>query len=84
LAPFAGTGDTLVKIRLKPIGLIKRFAEEGDMDLPEGLTPRTLVALLQIPQELKMMAFVNGKRRDLDDALEDGDEVRLVTIVTGG
>lgn len=73
-----------VKVKLKPIGLIKRFVEEGEMDLSEKLTPRSLIALLQMPSELKMMAFVNGKRRDLDDPLEDGDEVKLVTVLSGG
>lgn len=73
-----------VKVRVRPIGLIKRFTDEREMGLPEGATSAGLIALLRLPQELRMVVFVNGKRRDLDEALEDGDEVKLVTVLTGG
>lgn len=73
-----------MRITVKPAGIIKRFAVEQDMDVAPGLTSRSLIRDLQIPAELKMISLVNGKRRGLDDALEEGDEVRLVTLLTGG
>lgn len=76
--------ESRVKIRVKPVGLIKRFAEEREMGLPEGATPAGLIALLRLPRELRTVVFVNGKRRDLNETLEDGDEVKLVSLLTGG
>jgi len=73
-----------VRVKIRPIGLIKRFAEGCEIEAEAGLTPRKLIADLGIPSELKMVSFVNGSRMDLDHELRDGDEVKLVTLVTGG
>ncbi len=73
-----------MKIKIRPIGLIKRFAEEREIETERGLTSRKLIADLGIPPELRMVSFVNGNRMDLDHELNDGDEVKLVTLVTGG
>ena len=73
-----------MKIKIRPIGLVKRFAEEREIEVDAGLTPRKLMADLGIPAELKMVSFVNGTRVDPDDELHDGDEVKLVTLLTGG
>lgn len=73
-----------MQIRVIPIGLIRRFVSEAEITLPDGVTPRQLIGLLRIPGELKMVAIVNGKSRDLDQSLEDRDEVKLVTVITGG
>jgi sulfur carrier protein ThiS len=73
-----------MKIKIRPIGLIKRFAQESEIETEAGLTPRKLISDLGIPAELKMVSFVNGTRTDLDHELHDGDEVKLVTLVTGG
>jgi len=73
-----------MKIRVRPIGLIKRFAEDREVEIEVGSTPRKLIADLGIPAELKMVSFVNGTRTDPDHELHDGDEVKLVTLLTGG
>ena len=53
-----------MKIKIRPIGLIKRFAEECEIEAEAGLTPRKLIADLGIPAELKMVSFVDGTRID--------------------
>ena len=73
-----------MRIKIRPIGLVKRFAQESEIEIEAGLTPRKLISDLGIPTELKMVSFVNGTRTDLDRELHDGDEVKLVTLVTGG
>jgi sulfur carrier protein ThiS len=73
-----------MRIKIRPIGLVKRFAQESEVEIEAGLTPRKLISDLGIPAELKMVSFVNGRRTDLDHELHDGDEVKLVTLVTGG
>jgi sulfur carrier protein ThiS len=73
-----------VKITVVPIGLIKKYAQGESLDVREGTTSRELIGALKIPRELKMVSYVNGKQRGLDQALKDGDEVKLVTLLTGG
>jgi sulfur carrier protein ThiS len=73
-----------VKIVLRPKGVIRRYVDETDINVPSGITPRRLIGDLNIPDKLKMAAFVNGKKRSLDDELKDGDEVNLITLLGGG
>ena len=73
-----------MKISVRPIGPIKRYVSPQEMDVREGITSRSLIQALKIPTELKMVSFVNGRKRPLDEPLHDGDEVKLVTLLTGG
>ena len=73
-----------MRIRIKPAGIIRRYVDEKDMEVPTGLTIRGLIALLAVPAELKLMIFVNGKRKEVDEILKDGNEVRLITLLSGG
>ena len=73
-----------MRISVMPAGIIRRYVKEKDMEVPTGLTIRELIALLFIPAELKLMVFVNGQRKDADEILEDGNEVRLITLLSGG
>ena len=73
-----------MRIKVKPVGIIRRFADEQEMEAEGGTTSQDLISLLRIPAELKMIAIVNGKGRDLNAELLDGDAVTLVTLLTGG
>jgi len=73
-----------MRISVMPAGIIRRYVEEKDMEVPVDLTIRGLIALLAIPPELKLMVFVNGQRKDPAEILEDGNEVRLITLLSGG
>ena len=54
------------------------------MDVEPGITSRRLITELKIPGKLKMVSYVNGKKRGLDETLKDGDEVKLATLLGGG
>ncbi len=73
-----------MRITVVPIGLIKKYARASTVDAADGTTSRRLIESLGIPRELKMASYVNGKKRALDEPLADGDEVKLVTLLTGG
>ena len=73
-----------MRIRVKPAGIIRRYVEDKDMEVPADLTIRGLIPILAIPAELKLMVFVNGRRKAADEILEDGNEVRLITLLSGG
>ncbi len=49
-----------------------------------GTTPKAIIQHLRIPDKLKMVVFINGKKANLDDQLQDGDDLKLVTLATGG
>lgn len=73
-----------MRIEIQPVGLIKKYASAGQRDVADNITSRALIELLAIPRELKMVSYVNGKKRPLDAPLAEGDEVKLVTLLTGG
>ncbi len=71
--------------RLMPIGIVKQFAEDQEMETRNSASRLgRLIIALGIPSELKMISFVNGTKADLDRELHDGDEIKLVTLATGG
>lgn len=67
-----------------PLGIIRRYIEGHEMDVEPGITSRRLITELKIPGKLKMVSYVNGKKRGLDETLKDGDEVKLATLLGGG
>lgn len=73
-----------MRIHVKPAGIIRRYVEEKELEVSTSLTIRGLILLLAIPDELKLMVFVNGQRKDPDEILENGNEVRLITLLSGG
>ncbi len=73
-----------MQITIVPVGLIKKYVDAATLDVAEETTSRSLIEALKIPRQLKMVAYVNGKRRALDQPLGAGDEVKLVTLLTGG
>jgi sulfur carrier protein ThiS len=80
----ADTGRSSLRITVKPAGIIRKYVREQEMDVPAGFTSAALIKQLGIPSQLKMLSLVNGTSRPLDAELDDGDEVRLVTLVYGG
>ncbi len=60
------------------------YIQEREMEVPEGTTVAQLVDLLAIPDKLKLMVFVNNRRKGFNVILEDKDEVRLITLLSGG
>jgi len=73
-----------MRIKVKPTGIIKRYVREHELELETGCTSLRLLEILHIPEELKMVSLVNGKSRPLHEELLAGDEVRLLTLLTGG
>jgi sulfur carrier protein ThiS len=80
----AEVGRSSLRITVKPAGIIRSYVREQDMDVPAGFTSAALIERLGIPSRFKMLSLVNGTNRPLDAELEDGDVVRLVTLILGG
>ena len=73
-----------MKIKVRPVGIIRKYFTEHELETADGLTPEQLIHDLKIPEKLKMVSLVNGKSIHLKEKLKDGDEVILVTLLTGG
>ncbi|MDD5475284.1 MAG: MoaD/ThiS family protein [Syntrophales bacterium] len=54
------------------------------LELPYGATLADLMKKMGIPGEEVKVAFVNGRARDLNHVLEDGDEAGVFPPVGGG
>jgi sulfur carrier protein ThiS len=63
---------------------LRKFAQDEEIQVDTGTTPQGVIELLRIPDKLKMVGFINGRKARLDDQLQDGDELKLVTLATGG
>ena len=73
-----------MKIKVRPVGIIRKYFTEHELETADGLTPEKLIHDLKIPEKLKMVSLVNGKSIPLKEKLKDGDKVILVTLLTGG
>jgi len=73
-----------MKIKVRPVGVIRKYFTEHELETADGLTPELLIHDLKIPGKLKMVSIVNGKSIPLKEKLKDGDEVILVTLLSGG
>jgi len=79
-----GPASSPIIVHVRPIGLVRKFADDQDIWMKEGATPKDVIRSLRIPDRLKMVGFINGNRARLDDQLQDGDNLKLVTLATGG
>jgi len=73
-----------MKIKVRPVGVIRKYFTEHELETADGLTSEQLIRDLKIPEKLKMVSIVNGKSLPIKEKLKDGDEVILVTLLTGG
>ena len=78
----------LVGVRLHA-GLVSyvpgaRAGETLNIEIPVGSRVMDLALLLGIPEPEIRTAFVNGRARNLDRELEQGDEVGIFPAVGGG
>jgi sulfur carrier protein ThiS len=73
-----------MKIKLKPLGIIRQYVKNGEIDIEPHTTCRELIDSLAIPKPLTMVAFINGSSVGLETSLTEPCEVTLVTLVRGG
>ncbi|MCP4609053.1 MAG: TGS domain-containing protein [Planctomycetes bacterium] len=57
---------------------------DGRVEIKEGATVRGLAEMLGLPLKLVRIITVNGKQKDLDEVLSDGDLVYIFPPAIGG
>jgi len=66
-------------------GILKSYTNgQTEVVVEAGRTVREAVSELGIPVDIVAMVVVNDEPRDRDYRLQDGDVVRLVTVMGGG
>jgi len=73
-----------MKIYLVPVGIVKKYMKELELEIDETLTPESLMGKCVFPDKLKTVYFVNGKRMYPYSKLKDGDVVKIVSTFAGG
>jgi sulfur carrier protein ThiS len=75
-----------MKITLKIIGpfIISAGFSEKEVDLPEGTTAETAIALVRLNNPKPMITTRNGEILQPRDLLRDGDRVVIAPVYSGG
>lgn len=73
-----------MKIRLIPVGIMKKYIMGGDLDIEADLAAGVLIERLNLPDKLKIVCFLNGKRIDASGRFTEGDVVKIVSTFAGG
>ncbi|RPJ14240.1 MAG: hypothetical protein EHM30_10560 [Desulfobacteraceae bacterium] len=73
-----------MKVHLVPVGIMKKYLKERDIDIKADLTALALIERLNLPDKLKIVCFVDGKRIDPERVFTEGDVVKIVSTFAGG
>jgi molybdopterin converting factor small subunit len=72
-----------VTVHLSSSLRLRRF-DESNLECPTGSTARQVIQLLEIPESAVGILVVNDQHARLDEALKEGDRVRLLPPIGGG
>ncbi|MBW1820171.1 MAG: MoaD/ThiS family protein [Deltaproteobacteria bacterium] len=78
-----------MEVKVKLYTILKKYGEgkldkDKNISLPEHLTLEDLISHLNIPERLGKICLVNGHPRDIEFALSEGDEVKILPLIGGG
>ena len=79
----------MIEIELRLFGDLGQYLDielgEGfDLKVEDGSTIRSVIALLGIPIDDTKIILVNGRSKEFDDILCDGDRLAIFPPVAGG
>ncbi|HSV95898.1 MAG TPA: MoaD/ThiS family protein [Spirochaetota bacterium] len=73
-----------ITVHLSGVGPLRDVVGERPIELPAGATIAVLASLLDIRKDYNEVYIVNGRRRARDAPLEQGDIVKVVSLMAGG
>ena len=80
----------MVSVKVKAYATLRDHLPSGTKDgqrelgLEDGATIADVCEELGIPKDRVAIAIVNGRQKDIDHELDDGDEVALFPGIAGG
>lgn len=80
------TKNNHISVTVKLFATLKKFGEaKSVVTLPEGSTVKSILEKWNIPKDEKtLIIMVNGRGRESDFVLENGDVVALFPPIGGG
>ena len=76
-----------MKVRVELYVNLKKYAPEGnssfDVQLSSGATFKTVLKILKIPADEKVIVLVNGRNADESSPLQEKDTVTLYSPISG-
>ncbi|NOZ71735.1 MAG: MoaD/ThiS family protein [Chloroflexi bacterium] len=72
-----------MSISVRASGLLKQYVA-ANLELSDVETVAEAMKRLRLPEEVGMMVLVNGHVASRQTPLQDGDELHLVPVVSGG
>lgn len=74
-----------ISVTVKLFATLKEYGKaRSTVTVPEGSTIKTVIEECEIPKEKTLIIMVNGKGRESDFVLKDGDTVALFPPIGGG
>jgi len=82
-------GDVIVKIKTKLHTILKKYIREKIMEndiveIKENTTLQDLTRYFNIPENKGIIFLVNNSPQDKEYTLQEGDEVKLFSLICGG
>ncbi len=73
-----------MRLTVKCFATLYHYEPDPDREYPEGATVRDVIVELGIPVDDVRIIFINGRGKELDAVLTDGDRLGLFPPVGGG
>ena len=77
-----------MKVRVDLYVNLKKYAPSGDssfeIQIESGATIKTVLEVLKIPAEEKLVILINGRNADESDRLKEKDTITLYSPISGG
>ncbi len=71
--------------RLRPLGNLKTlFQDQSELLIEPGRTVREILVELNVKPELIAGVIVNGALQTKDYQVQDGDEIKIMSVIGGG
>jgi sulfur carrier protein ThiS len=77
-----------MKVRVDLYVNLKKYAPSGDssfeIQIEPGATIKTVLEVLKIPAEEKVVVLINGRSADESDPLKEKDTITFYSPISGG
>ncbi len=77
-------GQVTITVHLSGVGPLRDVVGKRPIELPAGATVAVLASRLDIRKDYNEVYLVNGRRRARSAPLEQGDLVKVVSLLAGG
>jgi molybdopterin converting factor small subunit len=78
-----------MEVKVKLYTILKKYGEgkldkDNNISIPDHFTLQALISHLNIPERLGKICLVNGYPKDIEYTLNEGDEVKIFSLLGGG